>query len=172
MKAIADGFRKVPIAALRLVLRYDPLTGKLYWRVKPSGQVSVGDEAGSIEASGHRRIGVFGEQILAHRIAFALYYGRWPASVLDHKDRNRDNNRIKNLREATNGRNRANARGTSKSGYRGVTIEKNGKFRAEIRFEKKLHYLGVFDDPEEAAAVYQAAAYAMHGEFAFLGAPT
>ena len=42
------------------------------------------------------------------------------------------------------------------------------KFRAQIVCNKKRYYLGSYDNPVDAAHVYNAAAIKYHGEFAKL----
>lgn len=46
------------------------------------------------------------------------------------------------------------SRPNSKSKYKGVVARKNGKFEAQIRVNKKFHYLGYFDTEVEAAQAY------------------
>jgi hypothetical protein len=52
---------------------------------------------------------------------------------------------------------------TSKTGYRGVTKEKN-RYRAVIYHERKAHNLGFFDTPEEAAKAYNKKSLELFGE--------
>jgi hypothetical protein len=78
-------------------------------------------------------------------------------------------NRDENLRIATVSQNRCNRRATLKntSGFKGVTWDKDhSKWRAEIRVERKLKYLGLYNTPEAAFAAYCVAAQQMHGDFA------
>jgi len=51
----------------------------------------------------------------------------------------------------------------SKTGYRGVTKEKN-RFRAVIYHERKAFNLGFFDTPEEAAKAYNKKSRELFGE--------
>lgn len=43
------------------------------------------------------------------------------------------------------------------TGFKGVTTAGIGKWRARIKVDGKLHYLGYFSEPEEAARAYDAA---------------
>lgn len=90
---------------------------------------------------------------------------------VDHRNLNKLDNRRANLRVAdimTNAQNRPRASRNS-SGYKGVSWHKGGeKWQAYINIDKKRVYLGLFDDVEDAYAVYCEAAIKFHGEFARL----
>lgn len=88
---------------------------------------------------------------------------------VDHKDRNSLNNQKSNLRMANdhqNGGNRdVNANNTS--GFKGVTWCKAArKWQAQIMVHRNHHYLGLFEDPKDAARTYDAAALEYFGDFA------
>lgn len=94
--------------------------------------------------------------ILMHRQILGLTPGDGLEG--DHKDRDKLNNRRYNLRVATHALNSQNqdARGYrgSSSRFRGVSLRKlTGKWKAQIRISGKLHFLGYFDDEEEAGRV-------------------
>lgn len=55
---------------------------------------------GSLDKDGYLIIKVKGKKIRAHRIVWLLNYGNFPENELDHKNRNRLDNRIENLRES------------------------------------------------------------------------
>ncbi|MGI9214274.1 MAG: HNH endonuclease signature motif containing protein [Gammaproteobacteria bacterium] len=88
----------------------------------------------------------------AHRLIFLLHHGYLP-TIIDHIDGNPHNNKIENLREATQAQNLMNAklRINNTSGHKGVSyIKKIKKWCAQADFDKKHYYLGVFDTKEEA----------------------
>lgn len=69
------------------------------------------------------------------------------------------------LTRSQNGTNRGLSKG-NKSGFKGVCWHKAAsKWYAQITIAGKVVYLGVFDTPEEAAAVYRARAKEVHGLF-------
>jgi hypothetical protein len=86
---------------------------------------------------------------------------------VDHVNRNGLDCRRSNLRDATRAQQTYNAsiRRDNVSGLKGVSRE-HGKWRARIRIDGRLIYLGSFSSPEEAHASYVAAATAARGEFA------
>jgi len=90
---------------------------------------------------------------------------------IDHKNKNKLDNRRCNLRVCTNSENCMN-RGKTRintTGYKGVNKDKRRKrknYRARITANNKTYYLGSFEKPEEAGAAYKKAAKQRHGEFA------
>lgn len=101
--------------------------------------------------------------------------GAPPGVDVDHRDRDGLNNRRANLRLATNSQNRANSKKRADgvtSPYRGVHLHKRlGKWAAQIRVDGDHRHLGVFAAAEDAARVYDAAAFAAWGDFARLNFP-
>lgn len=156
----------------RRMLRFDALTGKLWWRTKPSGAADAGDEAGYIMSKGYRVVKVKGDDVLAHRLIWALQYGEWPAGMLDHRNAIKDDNRVDNLRDASRSDNAANRAGwgSKNGGYKGVTRkpQRTGgyRFQAAIQRAGKRVTLGCFETAEEAGQAYKEAAAQTHGAFA------
>lgn len=151
------------IAELRRRIRYEPNTGLLFWQADPPLRSSVGSSAAlnSLTSSGYRRVqftpGVF---LFAHRVAFAIAYGRWPFMV-DHINGNRLDNRAANLREVSCQQNNMNKRVQSNNVLRvkGVHLCKTTKrFRAQLKIGQKRVHVGYFDTVQEAEAAYAAAA--------------
>ena len=89
---------------------------------------------------------------------------------IDHENRCKADNRIRNLRKATQQGNSANrdVRPDSRSGYKGVHAHPNGRFYAYIIVDRKKLNLGAFDNAEAAARAYDNAANENFGEFARL----
>jgi len=167
---------------LRELLRYDPNTGKLYW--KPRGRECfssdrafkafnskfAGKEAlTSPNESGYKRGNVLGVTVRAHRAGWAIYYGEWPNGFIDHVNGDTSDNRLANLRTATQTQNMWNTRPTKncKSKLKGVHFCKTtNRWRSKIRLDGKHIHLGRFDTEEAAHAAYCKAAKNYHGEFA------
>lgn len=149
-------------------LRYEPETGNLYW-TKNIGRNSALELCSQKPCGqGYKRIRYKSKTIPQHRIAFYMYYGYLP-NIIDHIDGVRTNNKIENLREATNAQNIMNSRipKNNKSGYKGVCWKKDRKkWYATIIKDNKQFYLGSFLDIKAAVNKVQEARIALHGEFA------
>lgn len=143
------------------LLQYDPSSGVLTWRVKRNGRnggVRPGDVAGS-PFKGYLAVGVDGQRLLAHRLAWLLYFGAWPEGSIDHIDGNKSNNRIANLRDvrhAVNLQNRQRVSAGNKStGLLGAySLRNTGRFVACYHPNGKKVHLGVFPTAELAHAAH------------------
>jgi len=145
-------------------LRYDSNTGEFFWLVKTARSVP-GQKAGWLNDSGYRLISVNGKKYRAHHLAWFFTHGVWPVDQLDHINGVRDDNRIDNLREATDAQNRQNMakRVDNKSGHIGVYwAEWAGKWRAEIKAGGIRRRLGYFDSINDAITAYMNAKAQIH----------
>lgn len=153
--------------ALLEAIHYDPLSGVFTW-IRPTAQrCKVGDIAGRRHGSkGYWAIHIGGRTYPAHHVAWFYVYGRWPENSIDHRNLNRGDNRIENLREATHGQNRQNTRmqRNNTSGFKGV-IKRGGKWVAGIMVDKVSYCLGRFDNAEEASQAYLAAKRKYHSHY-------
>lgn len=157
---------------LRELLSYDPDTGKVTWRKTGPGR-RANLQAGCKRSDGYIDIEIEGVTCKAHRLAWLLHYGEWSAGELDHKNRDKADNRISNLRLATKSQNCGNA-GRQKnnvSGFKGVYFKKARShlprpWVAQIMKEGKSNHLGCFASAEEAHAAYIVAANRLFGKFA------
>lgn len=165
--------RDLTAERLRSVLSYDPGTGQFVWLVR-RGSVSPGSRAGHLDpTTGYVSISIDGVSYRAHRLAWLFTHGQWPQECLDHKDGDRANNRLDNLRPADNSQNAANSarNRNNTSGFKGVTFHRrradgSRPWQASIRKDGQLLFLGNFATPLEARDAYEAAALEHFGEFA------
>lgn len=159
-------------------LIYYPKTGVLIWKpkvgtdrfVKTWNTKNAGNVAGTY---GNKNgvptywvISIDGRNYKAHRLAWLMVTGDWPIEEVDHINEIKTDNRFENLREATHGDNKHN-RGmmaTNTSGSTGVHQVGN-RWKAQIRVNGKVEYLGYSGTRYEAEAKYRKAAAEYHGEF-------
>lgn len=114
------------------------------------------------------RIGGKQTSIKMHREILGLSN---PKAISDHIDGNGLNNQKGNLREATKTQNNANRKSAdnSASKYLGVNwLPVRKKWKAELRKNGKLFFLGRFNNEIDAAIAYNKKAVELHGEFARL----
>jgi hypothetical protein len=161
---------------LRSILVYDTETGLFYWRdYKPNRHMNKA--LGNNNGTGYVqiRLTINGVEcgFLAHRLAWLYVNGTWPDGGLDHIDRDRANNRITNLRQATisqNNRNRTKilSRKSQReytSGFMGVSWHKAAnKWRAQININGSRVHIGAFDSEQDAALAYNQAALKLDAE--------
>jgi hypothetical protein len=156
----------ISLDRLRELFTYDPDTGVLTRRITRAANAKAGDVVGSVDGKGYLHVNIDDRFIRVHRICFFMHHGYLPPLV-DHRNRNRKDNRIENLRDASPKQNIANSAllRTNSSGYRGVSRNsKSGKWHAQIKLNGKQTYLGRFDTPEEAYECYKRAAIEHFGE--------
>ena len=132
--------------AIKDHLWYDVVSGNLHWLTKSRGR-KCGGVAGSIKHDGNMKyvkINFCGKTYLAHRLAWFLYYGELPEMDIDHIDRNGTNNRITNLRLATNSQNQQN-----REDIDGVYFQ-CGKWVARISDRGSRIHIGRYETRPEA----------------------
>lgn len=162
-----------PLELVKALIHYDPLTGEFRWKKATRGHFSGAQTAVRRRYHGHKGIKIDGQDYLAHRLAWYIVYGVWPPGCIDHINGDGGDNRISNLRLATESQNCQNRRMRSNntSGFKGVYFYKASKtWRASISFEKKRILIGNFPTPEKAAAAYDEAAQKLFGQYALTNA--
>lgn len=100
----------------------------------------------------YKRIEIKGRRYRRYHLAWFLYYGKWPESQIDHRDRDSTNDRIDNLRETDDFGQQQNR--DIYNGYRGFSIEKknDGKWRTKnwrVYNQTRKIYLGYCLDYED-----------------------
>jgi len=156
-------------AMLKSLLKYDPETGKFLRKVSRGGNGRKYSEAGTLHHTGYVCIRINGYQYRASRLAFLYMTGEWPDELVDHANRDRSDDRWRNLRECTYSENNRNASisKNSTSGVTGVSFHKLiKKWQTRIVLQGRSYHLGYFDTIKEAAAARAKAAAKYHGEFA------
>jgi hypothetical protein len=114
---------------------YDADKGELHWKIPTSYNMKPGSVAGCVTEYGYMRVKFFGKDYMVHNVIWFIEKGEWPKDEIDHRDRNKLNNRIDNLREATHGMNGANT-GPQKNNLLGVkhmSLTPSGRYAVCIR---------------------------------------
>lgn len=96
---------------------------------------------GSLLHNGYRQV-VFNKQFYkAHRIVYALHYGDPGPALIDHKDGDKSNNRIENLRIADHAEQQRNRtkQSNNKSGVKGLHYSaRRNSWIGQVRANDKL----------------------------------
>jgi HNH endonuclease/AP2 domain len=146
---------------------FDYQDGKLIWKKSKKTDV-VGKVAGAVGGRGYVDIKINGKIHKAHRLIYILHHGHAP-EMIDHRDCDKTNNRIENLRPATVSQNVCNreAPANSTSGIKGVRFhQRDKKWIAYAKINGKQKHLGTFESVDAAAIAATAARKELHGEYA------
>lgn len=179
------------IDLVRQVFREE--NGKLFWLERDASTIDsgssdyiartnkrfAGKEAGCVSRTTNYGkvqerwvVRVNGIKLYRYQIIWAIRKGEWiDSKSLDHENRDSLDDRIENLRIATQHQQAGNCgkRSHNTTGYKGVSFDKNkNKYYAQMNVKdgnKRKHvFLGLFDDPEEAHEVYVKKAKEYFGE--------
>jgi hypothetical protein len=159
-------------ARLKELIDYSSETGTFRFNIARSNRIKVGQVAGSVNSGnskGYRQIRIDGRLYLAHRLAWLFVYGAWPNGDLDHKNRIRDDNRIKNLRISPSRSAQLANMGTRRNGLKGACYRPKRNHTNPWRAQIKRIDLGCFPTEQEAHEAYWKAAQQLHGKFACAG---
>lgn len=140
--------------------------GKLLWKTSRSNAIVVGQEAGTKNTKGYRRVYFDGKTHAVHRVIWQMFNGEIPDGMqIDHIDGNPLNNKIENLRLATSKQNSLNRAYKNKA--KNVSLcRETGKYKVRIMTLDKRIFLGSFEDFELASFVATEARNKYHGNFA------
>jgi len=155
---------------IKSILHYNPETGVFTWLEDVNPRARKGMIAGGLSGSGYILISINNYRTGAHRLAFLYILGYIPEMV-DHIDRNPQNNSWDNLRVCTSKTNAYNAglRTDNKSGYKGITWDRSrGKWFVCLSVNSKTIGLGRYKDIEDAIRAYNKGAKKHHKEFAYI----
>lgn len=176
----------IDVSLLRKLIAYDFKNGILFWKHRETSTFCDGHRskehvakiwnakyAGkpalmAINSAGYRSGSILSERCVAHRVAWALFYGAWPEMQIDHVNRIKTDNRIINLRDVSNSQNQRNVgtRKTNSSGVLGVSYhKKSGKWAARIGVSSKIKNLGLYETIEKAAEARRIA----EGQYGYIG---
>ena len=133
-------------------LDYNPDTGLFCWKIRRSPNCTKGWFAGS-KSGQYLAIRVHNKLYMTHRLAWVLTTGEWPKNFIDHRNENKRDNRLYNLRDVSkslNGLNITAPNKNNKNPHRGIT-----KWQGKYRVQFQGRHVGSYTSPEEAAEVYK-----------------
>lgn len=153
---------------LNRIFIYDKETGRLYNKIHRSSKALIGRESGCLHRTGYIRVCVNKTLYFAHNLIWIMNYGYLPNGMIDHKNGNKLDNKIENLREANDFENQYNrpAPKDNRSGYKGVSFcRQTGNWQSAIGYNGKRKHLGRYKTKEEAYEAYCMAAKELHANF-------
>ena len=150
---------------------FDYRNGNLYRRTTVSNTGRIGDKAGCTKDKGYIYVGIDNKEYLLHRLIFLHQKGYLPNSI-DHRDTDKTNNNIDNLRECTLSQNKMNTptQPNNKSGTRGVHFCNRSKtWVAKIKIEGKTKHILASKNKQEAIDARRVAEKIHFGDFLYNG---
>lgn len=163
---------------IKSLINYDPETGRMTWAVDFMAGVHTRRAGDTVtmrkDSWGHLHFRALGVVYNAAQTAWEIYHGTAipDGMLIDHKNCDKTDNRIENLRLATPLQNAQNAslRKDSRTGIKGVRfIEKTGRYMARVCNDGKRVFLGTFDTAEAAGFAAEQFRQRHHREFANSG---
>ena len=143
--------------------------GNLYWKKNLNFRQKKGQLVGWLKNDGYRLVtSMFFGTLYVHKIIWTMHGGTYD-TVVDHIDNDKSNNKIENLRAATQQQNVFNTRmrKDNKSGVKGVCwFAPKNQWLVQVRKNKKSVVQKFFDDFELAELVAIEGRDKFHGRFA------
>jgi len=166
--------KNIPNRELLLsLLDYDPFTGIVKWKYRSNygkgwNTKFNGKQAGTLTSKGYLVISINGLDYQLHRIIWTMVYSDPIGFQIDHKNEIKNDNRLCNLRLATGNQNQHNVTmyKNNKTGFKGVSLYKNGSYIARIGNNGIQKTIGYFRTPELAYDAYCKFAIELHKDFA------
>ena len=153
---------------LKQLFKYDEDTGRFIRISHPvkNQQHLIGQVAGTRHGQGGWCVSVNNSSYLNCRLVWMYHYGEDPGDLeIDHKDEDRSNDRLDNLRIANREQQQANVSLTraNTSGHKGVSwYTRLSKWRVDVKGKT----VGYFSDLDEAISARLRVAKELQGEFA------
>lgn len=130
------------------------------------GPATIGKKIVTKHKDGYISTTINRKRFYVHRLIYMMFHGELPRFI-DHIDGNRANNKIQNLRPATESQNNVNSKGRSKSGYKNIYFDpRKNHYLVVLIINRKKNFFGCFKDLELACLVAEEARNKYHGEFA------
>lgn len=136
--------KKLTIDKIKEMFEYNPKTGAIF--ATDAHPRFKGLRVGALRYDGALAVSVKSVSILSHRLAWLLHYGEWPKGLVVHKNKNKTDNRISNLKLVSPYDNVSSIKR-----YAGVSYVRTTKrWKAVINYKDKQFYLGEYENKEEA----------------------
>lgn len=183
VNAMTVKYKKLPpLDVLEEMFNFNSNSGELLWKMRPPHHFDTkasqnrwnARHAGKVagcknNSTGYVNVSINNSPYLAHRIIWAVNGFDLPEDMeIDHKNGNKKDNRIDNLRIVTSSQNSFNSRAksTNKSGVKGVHWhESSGTWRAVITVKGRQVYAKHFKSLAEASKSISIARQQLHGEY-------
>lgn len=178
--SVRFSFRKKPLPALsdllseaRRIYEYSEAHRGLIWKNHKNPKrpwPPLGSAVGGNDGHGYRMCLLLGHKFKVHQLVWLLFHGELPRLSIDHLDGDRMNNKIENLRLASDHQNSMNL-ASSRRSFAGVKNQSRSRpelkrpFAAVVHHNGKKHYFGFFSTPEEARSAYIEGKRLLCGDF-------
>lgn len=139
---------------------FDTENGVIRYRISIKG-IKAGDAAGVRRADGYVRVKIEGRAYFAHRLIYFMATGKQP-EYLDHINGDKSDNRIENLREATNSQNMCNHQKRQPVGV----FLRGRKWHGRVMKDYKTYRIQPSESRETAEMLLSELRDNLHGEFA------
>jgi hypothetical protein len=167
--AVLYGVAAPALTKERLHELFEYRDGMLFWKQTLSNVAQKGKRAGCLSTNTYGSVMIDKKAYCIHKIVFMMHHGFMPDQV-DHKDGNRQNHKIENLRPANNSLNSMNkeAQSNNKSGVKNVCWnETHKKWLVQVNAFGKRVVSKMVEDLELAELVAEEARRKYHGNFAW-----
>lgn len=180
-----ENTKSIPVEYLREAFEYDAKAGVLRWKERPINHFPTelamkkvnprwaGKVVGDLR-KGYRVVGItYNGRFMSckvHHVVWKLMGREFEAGkVIDHKNGNRDDNRIRNLRSVTPSQNNQNKKlqSNNRTGVAGVQKTVCGTYLARITVNRKGICLGTYSDINDAVAARKEAERVYFGEHSY-----
>lgn len=143
---------------------YDPDTGFLHWKQRPSNNVMWGDQVGGSDRNGYLQVKLNGVFYRQHNFVWIMHNGDIPDGVtIDHKNKNKDDNRLDNLRLATARQQEIHRRVKGFTRQMDCTLR---PWRSRHSVDGRMTNIGSFSTALQARLAYERHTYELEPEFA------
>ena len=154
---MASSYSSLTQERLKSLYQYHPETG-LFTHLTNSRVRKIGDIVGMTRKDGYMQTKVDKHFYVLHRLAWLYVYGEWPKYEIDHINRQRNDNRIVNLRDikrSENNRNKPLGK-NNVSGHSGISWStKSKKWCVKFNFDCYVHHVGFFANLDDAVEAKQ-----------------